>query len=137
LLVGCLVAAACGDDSDSQPDLAGTSWNLGSFSTPGGSPTPAATSGAAATLTFASDGRIAGSTGCNAFTGTYLVSASRLTIEPRLTTRTACANPELEAQQSAINRQLPQVRGYSLNDDVLVLTGETGRTLLTYNARAA
>lgn len=136
-LAACALAGCSSSSKPATTSLTGSLWQLGSFRGSGGDPAPAATGGSAATLTFAKGARVAGSTGCNAFTGTYRLSASRLTISPELTTRTPCPNTELQAQENAINRQLPQVRNYDVTDDVLKLTGETGQTLLTYNRRSS
>ena len=131
-----LSVAGCSSSKHSTTSLTGSLWNLGSFSGTGQHPTPAATSSKPATLTFAQGARVAGFTGCNSFTGTYRLSASQLTISPQLTTHTRCPTTALSQQETAINRQLPQVRGYDIASDVLKLTGATGQTLLTYNLRA-
>jgi heat shock protein HslJ len=135
--VALVAGAACGSDHNSvnrtsSPDLNRTSWTLASFSDGGTFKTPAA-GGATAVLNFESNSRLSGTTGCNSFTGTYLVSASRLTITPGQTTARACTDPAARAQETAITRSLPQVRNYRVQNRVLTLLGETGTTLLTYN----
>jgi heat shock protein HslJ len=134
--VALVAVGACGSDHNSvnptsSPNLARTSWTLASFNDGGAFKTPAA--GGAAVLNFESNSRLSGTTGCNSFTGTYLVSASRLTITPGQTTARACAAPAARAQETAITRSLPQVRNYRVHNRVLTLLGETGTTLLTYN----
>jgi heat shock protein HslJ len=135
--VALVTGAACGSDHNSvnqtsSPDLTRTSWMLASFNEGGTFKTPAA-GGAAAVLNFESNSRLSGTTDCNSFTGTYLVSASRLTITPGQTTARACADPAARAQDTAITRSLPQVRNYRVENRVLTLVGETGTPLLTYN----
>lgn len=46
------------------------------------------------TATFAADGRISGSTGCNTFRGPYTASGDRIEIGPLAATRRACTSPE-------------------------------------------
>ena len=87
-LVALAVLSACasGDGaapatSDaSVPELAGTSWNLASYTGADGTQTPAVTEPSVGTLTFQAGGQLAGSTGCNRFTGTYEQSGADLSI---------------------------------------------------------
>lgn len=97
--------------------------------------TPAVTTGSTPTLSFGPNGTVAGSTGCNTFTGSFLQSASRLTISPQHARSAQCPSVDLTRQQTAINRQLPQVRNYRISGNVLTLTNTAGDAVLTYNRK--
>jgi hypothetical protein len=57
----------------------------------------------AAEITFGTDGALAGSTGCNRFTGTGRMEGGALVIEgPLATTRMACPGEGLSAQEAAV-----------------------------------
>ena len=86
----------------------------------------------APTLAFGDDGAtLAGSTGCNQFSGTYTQSGSDLTITIGPVTRAACVDPGAAAQETAILAHLPAVASYSA-DGPLVLKDAEDETLLTY-----
>ena len=55
--------------------------------------------GTSLTAVFGPDGQVAGSAGCNNFTGTYTVDGTKLTIGPLATTRKACVSPEGISEQ--------------------------------------
>jgi heat shock protein HslJ len=152
LIVGLLFAvagfpmlAACGDDSDSSSDasaapqaqpansddaLTGTSWVLSEVPTSSG-PTLDAAARRAATLEF-TDGSVAGSTGCNDFSGTYTVDGDALTIELGPMTQKACTDTALQAQETAIVERLPKVASYAVSEDGLTLNDESDAALLIY-----
>ena len=89
-----------------------------------------------ATLVFAANDKLSGSTGCNSFAGTYTASGSQLTIALGPMTQKACTDPALIAQESAVTRQLPMVTAYTMGGGVLRMTGAGGTELFTYNAAA-
>ena len=131
-----LALGACGDDDDdvstdaaAASTLTGTSWTLASASIDGDDVAAVGTS----TLAFGDDGTtVAGSTGCNQFSGTYTQSGSDLTIELGPVTLRACVDPGATAQEAAILAHLPEVASYSA-DGQLVLTDADDVTLLTYD----
>lgn len=130
-----VIAVACGGSKHSGSELTNSSWSLGTVQGTGTLMIPANTTGSTPTLSFGASGSIAGSTGCNSFGGSYLVSASRLTITPQHTTTRKCATVDLMRQDVALNRSLPQVRQYQISGNVLQLSGQNGTLLLTYNRR--
>ncbi len=113
--------------------LAGTAWTLQSYRGASVSTVPAAP-GSVAALAFASDGSVAGSTGCNQLRGTYDQRDQQLTIQLGPMTQAACGGPLLEAQETAILQSLPQVASFTVTDDSLTLSSTDGTALLVYAA---
>ena len=108
-----LLVSACGDDDssgDSDLDLAGTAWILGSVSIDGDDTAAVAM----ATLAFGADGEtLAGSTGCNQFAGGFTQDGGDLTISVGPVTRAACGDPAATAQETAILARLPEVASFT------------------------
>src|SRR4030095_8173798 len=79
-------------------EVTGTDWHQTAYEGgKGGS--PAALRGIAVTATFAPDGKLSGSGGCNEYRGTYTQTGDRLQIGPLiLVTKKACA-PEARDQE--------------------------------------
>lgn len=113
-------------------ELQGTLWYLktiaGTYAQPGGR------------LMFGKAGKLAGSTGCNDFDGTYVQSGSSLTITIGFQTEKACA-PPLEAQETAVLAALANVASFSnafkgvqslSASDPLTLLDGSGQPLLDY-----
>ncbi len=135
-----LALGACGDEDDDVPadadaatTLTGTSWTLANASIDGDDVAAVGTS----TLQFGDDGTtVAGSTGCNQFSGTYTQSGSDLTIELGPVTLAACVDPGAAAQEAAILAHLPEVASYAA-DGQLVLKDADDVTLLAYDQSEA
>lgn len=128
-----LIAAGCsGGDGAGAPALAGSSWSLVSYASSAGDATDAVSGTDGAPLTFAADGSLAGSTGCNRFTGTYEQDGSSLSITLGAVTEMACEG-ELGAQEAAVLAALPQVASLDAASG-LVLVSKGGDVLLTYGA---
>lgn len=93
----------------------------------------AATQGAAG-LRLTEDGGIAGSTGCNRFTGTAGVSAGEIEIgQPLATTRMACPDPDLAAQEDSVLRLLTgtiAIRFDPVSGSMILTRGEDSMTLV-------
>ena len=70
------------------------------------------------TLIFNPDGTINAATDCNAFSGSYTVNGSKISIELPISTRMAC--PE-DAQQDAYIKNLTSVQSFVMADGDLVL----------------
>lgn len=88
--------------------------------------------GASPSATFA-EGRIAGSTGCNRFTGPYSTDGDRLELGAIATTRMACDAP-LMALEQAYLEALGRVARWVIEDDELVLHDKDGSELLRFAA---
>jgi heat shock protein HslJ len=138
LLVGILAMSGCGSTSSptdpgaASPatELGGTSWNLESYAGADGEPVAGLASGEMGTLTFATDGSYAGSTGCNRIAGTYTQDGSSLTLASGPMTLRACEGP-VAAQEAAIVAALPLVASFTAGTSLVLLDAD-GNTLLTY-----
>ena len=77
-------------------------------------------------LTFAFDGKVSGTTGCNRFTGSADMDAGELTLGPLAVTEMACVEPERMAREAAYLKALAEVRRFIASPDGLWLTREDG-----------
>src|SRR4051794_39523860 len=112
-----------------QPALIGTNWVLASYRAAAGLTDAAA--GAPATLLFAADGTLSGSTGCNTFGGTYSSQEATLRITMGAMTQVACTGAA-GAQEQAIVETLPEVTSYRVGAGALQLLQSTN-AVLVYN----
>lgn len=144
-----MLAPACGDDGDDAATttdaerstttaaqsgpLAGTAWILRSWND-GSAPIDAGTD-RPATLSFATDASLAGSTGCNNFAGTWTEDGDQLTLQLGPITEMACEDPAVQAQEQALVALLPAVAGYDLVAEELRLTDSSGTVLAVYTAQ--
>ena len=115
----------------SVPELAGTTWNLATYAGADGAQTPAVTEPSVGTVTFLTGGELAGSTGCNRFTGTYEQSGADLSITTGAMTEMACLGPVGE-QETAVIAALAKVATAEVASDNLVLKDARGAELFTY-----
>jgi heat shock protein HslJ len=106
--------------------LQGKTWELVSYGPVDGQ-IPAA---ASATLAF--DGQqVAGSSGCNSFSGPYTATASTITFGRLVSTLRACAEA-IARQESAIFTAFDGERPYTINGNTLRITYDSGKQALTY-----
>ena len=117
LVVFALGAAVPAHAQGGSTPLAGTSWLLvelnGQPLAPGGDPL---------TLQFAVDEqRVSGYGGCNEFSGPYTQNGASLRFGPLLSTRRACADPALNAQETAYFEALESTTRHSVEGGQLVL----------------
>lgn len=92
-LAGCAAAAPGAGDGPLPPGLVGTTWRAETIA---GQPVA---DGAASTLSFLADGRVAGLGGCNRYAGTIRAEDGRLRVGPLAATRMAC-DPALMDQEA-------------------------------------
>jgi heat shock protein HslJ len=102
-------------------------WELVDGST-GDAPVPVPT-GARATIAF-DDGEAGGTSFCNRYSGTFLLSGSSLSFDDFAVTEMACADPELMAAEAAYLRALGSVDTAAVEGEEVLLTGQ--RTALRY-----
>ena len=126
VLAGTLSAASA---SAADASLAGTHWRLLSV---GGMDAEA--SRREPFILLDANGQIAGGTGCNRFSGGYVVDGDYLTIGEVATTRMYCA-PVWE-QERAILDTLPRVTRWQVSGDRLELIDRTGVVLAVFEAEA-
>jgi heat shock protein HslJ len=86
--------------------------------------------GTEAGATFADDGTVTGSTGCNTFRAPYRSSGSNVTFGPLATTRRACASAEATAQEQAIIAAFGATSSFELFGDRMTLRSADGATQL-------
>jgi len=134
--VALLLLLGCGTDSTTTAtadDLAGSSWVLDSFTSSDGETVPAV-DGAESTLTFVDGGDLAGSTGCNRFTGTWQQDGEAVMLDTGATTLAACLDPAVADQEQALLALLPRAETVERSDDSLTLRDADGDAVLTYSA---
>ena len=129
LFVGC-VSGAQSPPNEAQPlrhSLENTYWRLTDV---GGLPAVVSDSAREAHLRFALDsaggGRFAGSTGCNRLSGPYTRDGATMHVGPAATTRMACADPALGAQERGMLAALAATTRHSIEGDVLTLSSADG-----------
>lgn len=110
--------------------LSGSSWKLTQLFKDGMSQPLAPTT--PVTLQFQrSDGAYIGSSGCNYYSGAYIVSGERLTFKFKSVTQVACVGPIMSQEVSYLNA-MQLVRSYQFNVNKLTLKDGQGAVILTY-----
>lgn len=104
--------------------LVGTVWRLSGFSDK--ATARSALAGSGATVSFTSDGRITGTTGCNDLTGPYTINGNRISIGPVQVTARACTDPALAAQERDLLDALQVAATYEVRADQLVMADAPG-----------
>ncbi len=104
--------------------LEGPTWVVQEMSIDGAMTAPIAEAAPFATF---DNGAVAGSSGCNNYTGSYEAGDASMAFGPLATTRMACT-PELMAQETLYLELLAQVDSYEVNGDELTMT--SGDTVL-------
>ena len=124
----------------SRPGVGGTdgivgSWALDSFGEGEAAEPP---SDPAPTLVLDESGRASGSTGCNRLTGSYTVAQpASLSFSPLASTRMACLDPSIAAQETRYLEALGKAAGFSVSEGRLRLTDAQGNVLLVYRREGA
>lgn len=141
------VAGACGDDDDdgggsgdttttaapsttaAGATLEGTSWALTGYAADGEIVAPAPSAGAA--MMSLTDGKVAGSTGCNTFNGSYTLDGESLSFGPLAITNMACEDA-LMTQEAAVIAGLEATTSYGIEGTSLELLDDAGEAVLTF-----
>lgn len=94
--------------------------------------------GTTLTLAFESDGRLAGSSGCNDFRGSYTVDGGRLRLGPVASARRHCAQPPgtMEQERRYVDA-LESVASYRIDGDRLELRTAGGALAVVARSSAA
>jgi putative lipoprotein len=82
------------------------------------------------TVKFDSEGSVAGSSGCNVFSGSYTDDGTTLSIGPLATTRRACAIPIMQQEQAFLTA-LQASTQYELTSQQLTLRNPEGAIQVT------
>ncbi len=80
------------------------------------------------------EGRVAGHSGCNRFTGNYQQDGESLKLGPLASTKMACA-PDRMQQEQAWFHMLDKVRGFEATHLVLKLKTADGKVIATLQRR--
>lgn len=105
--------------------LAGSSWRATGFNN-GKEAVVSVLAGTSVTISFAKDGKAAGSSGCNNYTSTYQQDGSALTFTAAAATRRMCATPGVMEQEHAFLRALESVATMRMEADELELRTKDG-----------
>jgi heat shock protein HslJ len=116
---------ACALNQGESFSLGGTNWVLVSLA---GNQVP---SDVYISASFAGDGSIGGSSGCNSYSAQYEVDDDKITIGPGATTLMACPEPVME-QEMAYLQALGSAASYKLDGENLVLLDEKGEAALVF-----
>jgi heat shock protein HslJ len=84
------------------------------------------------TAVFGDDGGVAGSGGCNNYSGTYTVNASALSFGPLVSTKKACAVAEVSQQEANYFAALGKVSQFAFKGDHLQLRDAAGALQVEY-----
>jgi heat shock protein HslJ len=134
IAVGALLLTACGDEERVSPpatsrlpsELEGPTWVLDVGQLP-------VQGDVLATIRFL-EGQVAGTAGCNSFTGTYVVDGSSLTLSPLATTGKLCP-PPADRVEAEVLRRLGRVDSFRLDGEALELKAGDD-VLLRYEANS-
>ena len=116
LLLASLLLSAC--SAGGQKPLIGT-WTLTAYGPQ--SATSPVVPNSQPTLTFNSDGTVAGSSGCNGFGGNYKLDGSQIAFSSLVSTLMACEET-LMAQEGTVFKVLNGTAAYSIEGDTLTIT---------------
>ena len=105
-------------------------WTVTTYYT--GTAVQSVINGSTLTADFA-DGRVSGESGCNSYRGPYqLTPGAAITMGPFTSTRVACANPELQAQEQHFLDALGLATKYQVTGDSLGLLRSDGGVAATF-----
>jgi heat shock protein HslJ len=106
------------------PSLTNTSWNVQSYNNGHGGVTTLIPD-TSMTVVFADDGTISGSSGCNAYAGTYTVDGTSIAISEVATTRLFCSNDVMQQEQAFLAALQASTR-YELTADRMTMRSDDG-----------
>lgn len=117
-------------DFQKESNLINTKWQLVNYLTSGGKPS-LSYSEHEPTLKFYSE-RVAGTSGCNQFTGNYKLEQQNLSFQGFASTQKACITEGLSVQEQDYLKALAQVASYQLENEQLQLKNSQGKNILTF-----
>jgi heat shock protein HslJ len=106
------------------PELTGSEWELRAYNNGRGG-VVSVLPGIVSTATFAADGQLHGSAGCNSFHGSYTVNGDALSIGPLATTRMMCEQQVMQQEQAYLAALQASTR-YDFDAGRLQLFNATG-----------
>ncbi|MGD8904899.1 MAG: transporter substrate-binding domain-containing protein, partial [Anaerolineae bacterium] len=115
--------------------LAGTRWQVASIWDADLGDVRPVLPGTTLTMVFGSAGKLNGTSGCNSYAASYLVSGRELTITRPIGTSMLCSTPAgIMEQEAAFLELLPEVGGYSIEDDLLYLEDDARQVIAELEA---
>ena len=112
-------------------DLSGTTWNVTGVNN-GKQAVVSVLQGSSLTLSFARDGTVSGSAGCNRYSGKFTTDGEKLTLRPLAFTRKMCPQPpNLMEQETAFLRALQGAATARVEGDQLELRDAQGALLVS------
>lgn len=118
-----------------EASLTGTDWVAVSINN-GNQAVESVQAGTEVTATFAEDGTVAGSGGCNDYSATYTVDGSSIEIGPIAGTLKLCGAPEgVDDQEAAYFAALDAATTWSIAGDTLELRDDSGALQVSYVAK--
>jgi heat shock protein HslJ len=122
-----------GEPSTAALPLVGTAWVLTAYA--GGDVVFSVFGGTDVTASFDADGRVAGSAGCNRFSGGYTSAGTSMTFSTLATTRMNCPGLVM-AQESAFLGAMGNVASVHIEGTTLSLLDGHDRVLLSFEGSA-
>jgi copper homeostasis protein (lipoprotein) len=119
------------------PDLFGTTWEVTGVNN-GKQAVASVLQGSSLTLSFARDGTVSGSAGCNRYSGKFTADGEKVTLQPLASTRKMCPQPpKLMEQETAFLRALQGAATARVEGDQLELRDAQGALLVSASQAAA
>lgn len=115
------------------PSLIGTEW-IATMINNGKGGVVSVVAGTTVSAVFGPDGRVAGSGGCNRYSGTYTADGSSLAVGPVAATKMACPAPGVMEQEGQYYGALTRVTTYTFDGDRLQLRDASGALQVDYRA---
>lgn len=110
--------------------LAGTSWTVTSYDNATGAPAGVLDE-PDVTVSFGTDGKVSGNTGCNTFDGAFISGDGTVKLGPLVATKSVCETPAgLMAQEARVLADLDAAATFAITGDELQLTGANGVAVL-------
>ncbi len=115
-------------------DLAATSWRVSGYNN-GKQAVVSVLPDSQLTISFAGDGRLTGSAGCNSYTASYSTAGNSIRIGQAAATRKMCSKPDgLKEQEKRFLRALASAASWQLDGGRLELRTATGALALSLTA---
>lgn len=84
-----------------------------------------------ASINFTKDGKIAGSTGCNSYFGSYTRKDATLDVSPLGSTKMMCVENAMEIEDAFITG-MANVKGWQLQEGDLILVDGSNKSIMTF-----
>jgi heat shock protein HslJ len=123
-------AGAGGQSSAPAQSLAGTAWDLAQYAPAGSTALTSVPVGVKATAEFTAD-QIAGSSGCNRFSGGYTTDGSTIDLGPLASTAMACVGEAMAVEADYLAR-LDEASTFSVGQGTMTMSNGAGEVVLSY-----